>query len=107
MDPDEFPLVDEIVEREHMFNLRDSLEEARKSRQATDPPSKVGTLFQGYKFYFLGSNSERITLEQIVRLAGGQVSRNIMWNKIFTSLHQIKSNILLLLLGVFLDDEED
>ncbi|KAI7859110.1 hypothetical protein BDC45DRAFT_564594 [Circinella umbellata] len=56
-----------------MFNLRDSLEEARKGRQATDPPNKARTLFQAYKFYFLGSNSETITLEQIVRSAGGQM----------------------------------
>ncbi|KAG2226545.1 hypothetical protein INT45_014289 [Circinella minor] len=52
LDPNEFPLVDEIVEREQMFNLRDSLEEAR-------------------------SNSERITLEQIVRSAGGQMMKKI------------------------------
>ncbi|KAG2224844.1 hypothetical protein INT45_008026 [Circinella minor] len=78
LDPDEYPLVDEIVEREQMFNFRDSLEEARKDRQATYPPSKTGTLLQSYKFYFSGSKSEIITLEQIVRSAGGQVIKDLI-----------------------------
>ena len=74
---DEFLLVDDTSENEQGFNLQTSLEEARKGRQATDPPSETGTLFQGYKFYFSGPNNERIMLEQIVRSAGGQVNGNI------------------------------
>ena len=40
--------VDETSENEPGFNLQTSLEEARKGRQATDPPSETGSLFQGY-----------------------------------------------------------
>ncbi|KAI7853964.1 hypothetical protein BDC45DRAFT_569512 [Circinella umbellata] len=73
LDAEEFPLVDEANEKELGCNLRESLEKVRKGRQATDPPSKKGTLFQGYKFYFLGSTKETIQLEQIVESGGGQV----------------------------------
>ena len=98
LEADEFPLVDEAHEKELGCNLRESLERARKGRQATDPPSKKGTLFQGYKFYFLGSSKETSQLEQIVESAGGQVSTIKRMGYQDIILKEVKCNIKILLL---------